>query len=48
VGSRDRTLRIYPGLYHEILNEPERDRVLDDLLRWLDRHLAQGAEASSD
>ena len=48
VGSRDRTLRIYPGLYHEILNEPERDRVLDDLLRWLDRHLAQGADANSD
>ena len=32
VGSADRTLRVYPGLYHEILNEPERERVLDDLL----------------
>ncbi|MGD0834857.1 MAG: lysophospholipase [Candidatus Dormibacteria bacterium] len=37
VGSRDRTLRVYPGLYHEILNEPEREQVLDDLLDWLDR-----------
>ena len=35
VGSHDRTLRIYPGLYHEIFNEPERDRVLDDLIEWL-------------
>lgn len=35
VGSRDRTLRIYPGLYHEIFNEPERDQVLDDLIEWL-------------
>ena len=35
VGSPDRTLRVYPGLYHEIFNEPERDRVLDDLVEWV-------------
>ncbi len=34
--SPDKTLRIYPGLYHEVLSEPERDAVLADLLRWLD------------
>jgi acylglycerol lipase len=33
---RLRTLRIYDGLYHEIYNEPERDRVLADLLSWLE------------
>ena len=26
----------YPGLYHEIFNEPEKDTVLADLVRWLD------------
>ncbi len=26
----------YEGLYHEIFNEPEQDRVLDDLVGWLD------------
>jgi phospholipase/carboxylesterase len=31
----DRTLNVYPGLYHEVFNEPERDRVLDDLSAWL-------------
>lgn len=36
VGSEDVTLREYDGLYHEIFNEPERDRVLGDLLDWLD------------
>jgi alpha-beta hydrolase superfamily lysophospholipase len=46
VGSRDRSVRIYPGLYHEILNEPEREQVLDDLLEWLERQLAQGADVS--
>ncbi len=30
-------LRIYPGLRHEILNEPERDTVLRDLLHWMQR-----------
>jgi alpha-beta hydrolase superfamily lysophospholipase len=31
----DVTLRLYDGLYHETLNEPERARVLDDLVDWL-------------
>jgi len=30
-------LRIYPGLRHEILNEPERETVLLDLLDWMQR-----------
>jgi alpha-beta hydrolase superfamily lysophospholipase len=33
--SADKTLRIYDGLYHEIFNEPERARVIDDLQEWL-------------
>lgn len=28
-------LKIYPGLYHEVFNEPERDRVLDDVVSWI-------------
>jgi alpha-beta hydrolase superfamily lysophospholipase len=27
----------FPGLYHEIFNEPEREQVLGRLLRWLER-----------
>jgi acylglycerol lipase len=34
--SKDRTLQLYPGLYHEILNEPERDQVIADVVAWLD------------
>lgn len=37
--SPDKTLRLYEGLFHEVFNEPERDRVLADLSGWLDRHL---------
>lgn len=39
VAARDRTLRIYDGLYHEIFNEPERDEVLDDIIGWLAEHI---------
>jgi alpha-beta hydrolase superfamily lysophospholipase len=31
-----RTLRVYEGLFHEIYNEPERDRVIRDLEAWLE------------
>jgi alpha-beta hydrolase superfamily lysophospholipase len=39
LGSADRTWRRYDGLRHETMNEPERDRVLDDLIAWLDAHV---------
>ena len=41
VSSEDRTLRIYPGLYHEIFNEPEQTQVLGELGDWLEAHLSE-------
>jgi alpha-beta hydrolase superfamily lysophospholipase len=37
--SPDKTFKLYEGLYHEIFNEPEQDRVFADLIAWLDAHL---------
>lgn len=37
IGTADKTLTAYEGLYHEILNEPEQGRVLDELCGWLDK-----------
>ena len=34
--SRDKTLRLFDGLYHETMNEPEQDEVLDLVVGWLD------------
>jgi alpha-beta hydrolase superfamily lysophospholipase len=34
----DKTLIGYDGLLHEILNEPEKDRVIGDVIQWLDAH----------
>ena len=39
VGSDDKTLKLYPGLFHEIINEPEREAVLAELSSWLEAHL---------
>jgi lysophospholipase len=35
VGSPDKTLKLYPGLLHEIFNEPEHPAVLADMAAWL-------------
>ena len=39
VGSSDVELKVYPGLYHEVFNEPERDQVLDDVALWINARL---------
>jgi len=38
IRSQDKTLKIYDGLYHEILNEPEKEMVLKDMIAWLENH----------
>ena len=39
VGSADKEIKIYEGFYHEVFNEPERERVLHDVERWIEVHL---------
>lgn len=39
VGSHDAHLKVYPELYHEVFNEPERHLVLDDVAVWIEAML---------
>ena len=39
VGATDVNLKVYPELYHEVFNEPERAVVLDDVVSWIEAHL---------
>ncbi len=39
ISSSDRTLKLYEGLYHEVMNEPEKEQVLQDIITWLDAHV---------
>lgn len=40
VSSQDKTLKIYPGFYHETMNEPytDRQKVLADVVSWINAH----------
>lgn len=37
IGSSDKELVIYPGFYHELFNEPEKQEVFERVTGWLDR-----------
>lgn len=39
LASKDKTLRLYPGLFHETMNEPEGAQVMEDIVYWLKCHL---------
>lgn len=39
VASEDAHLKVYPELYHEVFNEPERAVVLDDVASWIEAKL---------
>jgi len=39
--SRDKRIRICDGLYHEIMNEPEKASVLEEMSGWLDVRTSQ-------
>jgi alpha-beta hydrolase superfamily lysophospholipase len=38
----------FDGLYHEVLNEPERGQVLDEIERWLDGRLSGERSGTSE
>ncbi len=39
VSSKDKTLKLYDGFYHEIFNEPEHKQVMADVETWLAKHI---------
>jgi len=36
--STDKSIRIYEGVYHDLLHEPEKEKVYGDILDWLNSH----------
>ena len=39
VGSRDKTLKLYEGAYHDLLNDTDRARVMADITGWVEARL---------
>jgi alpha-beta hydrolase superfamily lysophospholipase len=44
--SKDKTLKLYEGLYHEVFNEPESEIVFKDIEDWLAVHLVASSETN--
>ena len=35
----DKQLKVYPKMYHEIFNEVDKDEVIEDLLKWMNKRI---------
>lgn len=40
-GSSDKTLKLYEGHFHDLLNDLGKERVLDDMVAWIDARLPE-------
>ena len=39
-GSKDKTLKLYEGHFHDLLNDVGKEQVMADIENWIDRHLS--------
>jgi len=46
IGNNEKEIHVYPGLFHEIFNETENERVFADLERWLEPRLVAPSAAT--
>jgi alpha-beta hydrolase superfamily lysophospholipase len=44
--SRDKTLKLYPGLVHDLLHEPEREVVTRDIVAWVEARVTSATPPS--
>ena len=38
-GSTDKTLKLYEGHYHDLLNDLDKEVVMADIQQWIDKHI---------
>lgn len=44
-GSSDKTLKLYEGHFHDLLNDLGKERVLDDMVTWIDARMPERVSA---
>jgi alpha-beta hydrolase superfamily lysophospholipase len=42
-GSKDKTLKLYEGHYHDLLNDIGKEQAMNDILQWIATHLPKSA-----
>ena len=47
VGSRDKTLKLYKGGYHDLLNDIDKETVMADILAWVNERISVKTAASA-
>lgn len=47
VGSSDKTLKLYEGHYHDMLNDLDKEIVMNDIVNWIDERIPATNEASA-
>jgi len=47
VGSEDKTLKLYEGGYHDLLNDIDKETVMADILAWVNERVPREASASA-
>jgi acylglycerol lipase len=47
-GSRDKTLKLYDGYFHDLLNDLGRETVMTDMTAWMEARLPGGAKSGAD
>lgn len=47
VGSKDKTLGLYEGHYHDLLNDVDKELVMEDIKNWIDARLPARADVAT-
>ena len=47
VGSKDKTLKLYEGGYHDLLNDIDKETVMADILAWVNERIPAETAASA-
>jgi acylglycerol lipase len=47
-GSTDKTLKLYDGYFHDLLNDLGKERVMTDITAWIEARLPGGAKSGAD
>jgi len=47
-GSTDKTLKLYDGHFHDLLNDLGKETVMTDITTWIEARLPGGAKSGAD